>query len=129
MSALAPLYVLTALLLLVVTFGAFLRLGGGRYARNLVARLSRIPTVRRRAVRAYVRDLERTNPEAARALVKVERVSGGRARPGEAALSVLTVAERRAYDELFNDEQPPMNRAQRRRGTRSTQQAAPRARH
>jgi len=112
----APLYILIALVLLVLGFAVFRRLAGGRYAENLIARGIRIPTLRRLAVRSYVKELEKTNPVAARALEKVERVSGNRSgAPGEAALSVLTEVERRAYLGLFDDQAPrPLNRAQRR---------------
>jgi hypothetical protein len=87
----------------------------------LIARGLRIRSVRRLAVRSYIRDLEKRKPLAARALEKVERVSGGRSLPpGEAALSVLTDAERRAYLELFDGPAArPLNRKQRRHPERS----------
>jgi len=121
--SLAALYVLAALVVLVVCSVVFIRLAGGRYAEALIARGMRIRTLRRRAIRSYVKDLEKTNPVAARALEKVERVSGGRSfPPGEAALSVLSDSERRAYLELFDDQVGrPQNRAQRRHSHGSAQ--------
>jgi len=121
--SLAPLYVLTALVLLVVGSALFIRLADGRYAEALMARGMRFPRLRRHAVRSYVKDLEKTNPVAARALEKIERVCGARSfPPGEAALSVLTDGERRAYLELFDDQVGrPQNRAQRRHSQGSAQ--------
>jgi hypothetical protein len=110
----AALYVLGGLLVLFLLFLVFLRLRNGRYARSLIARAAGIRLLRSLVVRSYIRDLQKTNPLAARAYAKLERVSGKRSRRHtEAALSVLTAAERRAYFELFYD-QEPLNRAQRR---------------
>jgi hypothetical protein len=121
--SLAPLYGLAALILLVVCSAVFIRVAEGRYAEALIARGMRIRTLGGRAVRSYVKDLEKANPEAARALQKVERVCGARSfPPGEAALSVLTDSERRAYLELFDDQVGrPRNRAQRRHSQGSAQ--------
>jgi hypothetical protein len=106
---------LAALVVLVACVAAFLRLADGRYAEALIARAVRSRTLRRHAICSYVKDLEKTDPVAARALEKVERVCGARSSsPGEAALSVLTDSERRAYLELFDDRAAPRNRAQRR---------------
>jgi hypothetical protein len=117
--SLAPLYVFGALVLLVLLLAIFLGLGHGRYAEILAMRIGRTRKGRTLAVRWYIKDLEKTNPVAARAVAKVERVSGGASvSPGEAALSVLTAAERRAYLELLNDRaEHPLNRAQRRHAT------------
>jgi hypothetical protein len=111
----APLYVALALALLVAGLAAFVRLAGGRYAERLIARGLRVPTLRRLAVRSYVQDLETTNPVATRALEKVERVSGSRARaPGEATLSSARKSDA-PYLGLFAGQAPqPLNRAQRR---------------
>ena len=113
--SLAALYVLGGLLLLFVLFLVFLRLGDGRYAHNLIASAARIRRLRRLVLRSYIRELEKTNPLAASAYTKLERVSGDRTRRHtEAALSVLTPAERRAYFALFDNQERPLNRAQRR---------------
>jgi hypothetical protein len=120
-----PLYVLAALVLVVAFSAIFVRLRKGRYAEILIARIARIRRVRGLAIRSYVRALERTNPVGARALAKIERVSGTRFPPRAAAPSVLTPEERRAYGELFDDQATrPLNRAQRRRAARSEQKAS-----
>jgi len=73
-------------------------------------------------IRSYIRELEKANPVAARAYAKLERISGDASiRPTDAALSVLSPAERRAYLDVFADEEPALNRAQRRRSARSRQ--------
>jgi hypothetical protein len=114
-AALIPLYVFTSCLLFVVLLSIFVWLGDGRYAERLLARAARIPAVRRLATRSYLRELEKTNPVAARAFAKLERVSGkGADRHGERAMGVLSAAERRAYLELFND-QPGQPRTRPRR--------------
>jgi hypothetical protein len=111
--SLAALCILAALVALVVCLAAFLRLADGRYAEALIARAVRIRPLRKRAVRSYVKDLAMTDPIAARAVEKIERVCGA-SRPSEAALSVLTDSERRAYLELFDNRAAPRNRAERR---------------
>jgi hypothetical protein len=113
---LVPVYIAAAAVLLVLLTASFMRLGQGRYAVRLLARAARIRPLRRRVIRSYIRELEKTNPLAARAYAKLERVSSGDTlRHTSAALSVLTSAERRAYLELFDDDDQPVNRAQRRR--------------
>ena len=126
---LVPVYVACAAILLVLLAAIFIRLGHGRYAERLLARAVRIRPLRRRVIRSYIRDLEKTNPLAARAYAKLERVSGDAAvRHTNAALQVLSAAERRAYLELFPLEEPESNRAQRRRRARSSRGRARRSR-
>lgn len=103
-SLVAP-YVVAGAVLLVLLLAIFVWLREGCYAQALLARAARIPALRRAVTRAYLRELEQTNPVAARAYEKVERVSGKRSpRHTERALSVLSPDERRAYLELFGDE-------------------------
>jgi hypothetical protein len=115
-AALIPLYVLAACLLFVLLLSIFIWLRHGRYAERLLAGAARIRAVRRLATRSYLRELEKTNPVAARAYAKLERVSGkGADRHGERALAVLSAAERRAYLELFDDQAGQPHRRARRR--------------
>jgi hypothetical protein len=72
--------------LLVAALVIFIRLGDGRYVEGLLVRATRIRRLRRRMLRSYIRDLEKTNPLAARAYAKVERVSGAAQRHTEAGL-------------------------------------------
>jgi hypothetical protein len=117
--SLVALVVGAAAVLLVLGLVLFVWLEDGRYAETLLARATRIRWLRRRVLSSYVRDLEKTNPVAARAYAKVERVSGVAARRHtDAALSVLTTEERAAYLNLFGMPQPSQNRAQRRRAAR-----------
>jgi len=119
---LVPVYIAAAAVLLVLLAAVLIRLGHGRYGERLLARAARIRPLRRRVIRSYIRELEKTNPVAARAYAKVERVSGDASlRHTSAALSVLTAAERRAYLALFDDDDRPLNRAQRRRVGKPTQ--------
>jgi hypothetical protein len=120
--ALIPLYLAAAVALLVVLALVFVRLADGRYAEQLLGRGTRIRPVRRHMIRSYIRDLEKTNPVAARAYSKLERLSPEAAlRHSEAALSVLSAEERRAYLDLVDERrQRPLNRAQRRRESPSS---------
>jgi hypothetical protein len=125
--SLVALVVGAAAVLLVLGLVLFVWLDDGRYAESLLARATRIRWLRRRVLSSYVRDLEKTNPVAARAYAKVERVSGVAARRHtEAALSVLTTEERAAYLDLFGMPQSTQNRAQRRRAARPGARRPPR---
>ena len=114
-----PLYILGGLLLLLGTFALLGRVRGGRYLRPIVSVLARAPLIGRLIRRASTAALERSNPELASAIRKLER-TGALHDPQRAqrALSSLTAAERRAYIEAAGqqDAMPaPQNRAQRRR--------------
>lgn len=114
-----PLYVLGALLLLVATFAILGRVRGGRYLRPLMGALARAPLVGRAVRRASTAALERSNPELASAVRKLERMGAAKdPQRAQRALSTLTAAERRAYLEAAGDQgamPTPQNRAERRR--------------
>ena len=118
---LVPVYIAGAAVLLVVLLALFIRLGDGRYAERLLAKAVRIGPLRRRVISSYIRELEKTDPLAARAYAKMERVSGASVAHTNAALSVLSEAERRAYLRLFDDPEQALNRAQRRQVARRRQ--------
>jgi hypothetical protein len=119
---LVPLYIAIAAVVLVLVALIFIGLADRRYAERLLKRIARLRPLRRRMIHSYIRDLEKTNPLAARAYAKLERISGDASmRLTDAALSVLSQAERRAYLDVFPDEEPALNRAQRRRKVRSHQ--------
>ena len=110
-----------ALLIAVITVLGLLlgvtliRLRDGRYARRLLVKLSTIHFVRRRMMRAYIRDLEKTDPIAARAFSKLERLFGHtNFRHTRSSLDVLSREERRAYLNLFDEQVEAPNRAVRR---------------
>ena len=94
------------------------RIRGGRYLRPLVTWLAKLPLLRRGIKKASMAQLERENPELARAVRKIEAF-GTPKTPEQAqrALALLTPAERRAYLAAVSDqtEMPePTNRAARR---------------
>jgi hypothetical protein len=123
--ALIPIYIAIAAVVMVLMAAIFIRLADERYAERLLKRIGRIRPLRRRMIHSYLRELEKTNPVAARAYAKLERISGDASmRHTDAALSVLSGAERRAYLDVFADEEPAMNRAQRRRRVRSRRERA-----
>jgi hypothetical protein len=116
-----------ALLLLGVVF-VLGRVAGGRYLRAIV---SRVPFLQRLFNRMSISALERSNPELASAMKKMQTF-GTPTTPEQAqrALGLLTPAERRAYMDAVGDqgETPePTNRQQRRRLERSAMPGGGRA--
>jgi hypothetical protein len=97
-TLLIPLWILLGLLVL---FGAFALLGrvqNGRYIRPVVMWLAKVPILRRGMEKASNAALERTNPELASAMKKIQRHGSRLNDPQQAqrAMSQLTRAERRA---------------------------------
>jgi hypothetical protein len=114
-----PFVVLGVLLLLLLLFALLGRIQNGRYLRPVVKLLSKIPFMRRMFQRMSVAALERSNPELASAVKKMQAF-GEPTTPEQVqrALRVLTPAERKAYLEAAGQETPdvePTNRQQRRR--------------
>lgn len=115
-----PFIVLGALLLLLVVVAILGRVQNGRFLRPVVRGLSKIGFMRRLFQRLSVSALERTNPELASAVKKMQAF-GEPTSPDQVqrALRVLTPAERRAYLEAAGQEThdavEPTNRQQRRR--------------
>ena len=114
-----PIFILLALALLFGTVLVLGRVKGGRYLRPVIATLAKIPFMRSLLQKASRKAIERSNPELASAMTKLER-SGAMRDPqrAEAALSRLTAEERKAYlsaaDEMGTMPEA-VNRAQRRR--------------
>ncbi|MDQ3893813.1 MAG: hypothetical protein M3292_03985 [Actinomycetota bacterium] len=120
---LVPLYVLGALLLLFGVVAVLSRIRRGRYLRPIVSGLARVPLIGRGLRRLSTAALERSNPELASAVRKLERY-GATKDPTRAqkAMSQLTAAERRAYLEAAGEQDSlpqPANRQQRRRMQRA----------
>jgi len=111
---LIPLVILAVLALLLGLFVILGRFRGGRYLRPLL----RVPLVGPALKRASQAALERSNPELASAVRKLERANAGRdPQRAQQALSTLSAAERRAYLAAAEHEDAlpePANRAQRR---------------
>lgn len=114
-----PIFVLLGLILLLVVVSILGRWQGGRYLRPVVMLLAKVGFVRRLMEKASRKAIERSNPELARAMSKLER-SGALRDPQRAqtAMSSLSADERRAYLEAAGDFgaiPEGVNRAQRRR--------------
>jgi hypothetical protein len=119
---LLPFIVLGVALLLLGTVFVLGRVAGGRYLRAIV---TRVPFLERLFQRMSISALERSNPELANAMKKMQAF-GTPTSPEQAqrALNLLTPAERRAYMAAMGDQAQgqtpePTNRQQRRRLERS----------
>jgi hypothetical protein len=120
-----PIIVLGVVLILMLVFLLLARIQGGRYLRPVALLLAKIPFMRRWMQRASIAAYERTNPELASALRKMNAF-GDISTPDQMqrAMRVLTPAERRAYMEAAGGqaeqavEEP--NRELRRRMERGT---------
>jgi hypothetical protein len=114
-----PIFVLLALVLIMGTFALLARVQGGRYIRPIVTGMAKVPLLKRLLQKASRAAIERSNPELASAMKKLER-SGALRDPqrAQAALSRLSAAERQAYMEAAGEMgamPEAVNRQQRRR--------------
>jgi hypothetical protein len=114
-----PFVILGAILLVLLLFALVGRIQNGRYVRPILKLLAKIPFMRRLFQRMSVAQLERTNPELANAVKKMQAF-GEPTTPEQVqrALRVLTPAERKAYLEAAGQESAGIdatNRQQRRR--------------
>ena len=101
------------------------RIQNGRFLRPLVTLLSKIPFMRRWFQKMSVAAYERSNPELAGAIKKMQTF-GEIKTPEQAqrALAVMTPAERKAYVAMVGEQgamPEPVNRDQRRRAERGAQ--------
>lgn len=98
---LIPLWIVLGLFVLVGVVALLGRIQNGRYLRPLLQLVSKVPLFRRWLQKASQAAMERTNPELASAMRKMQR-SGGLKDPvrAQAALSQLTAPERRALLEM-----------------------------
>ncbi len=122
---LLPFIILGSVLVVMLLLFVLSRVAGGKALRPLVELLSKIPFMRRWFQRMSVAAYERTNPELASAIKKMQSF-GDIKTPEQAqrALAVLTPAERKAYMELVGEQgqmPEPVNRDQRRRVERGAQ--------
>ena len=121
-TLLIPLWILLGLAVLLGIFALLGRIQNGRYLKPIVTLIAKVPLLRRWMQKASNAALERSNPELASAMKKMQRRPGALTDPqkAQAALSQLTREERRAIIELQEqqgDTVPPelMNRQTRRR--------------
>ncbi len=117
---LLPLYVLTALLLVLGTFALLGRIKGGKYLRPVIGFLSKVPILKTGLQKASTAALERQNPDLASAIKKMERYGATTdPRKAQSAIGRLTPAERRAYMDAAQEQgytdQMPQNRETRRK--------------
>lgn len=120
-----PLIILGVALVLMLVLFLLARIKNGKYLRPLVNLLSRIPFMRRWFQKMSLAAYERSNPELAGAIRKMQSF-GEIKTPEQAqrALAVMTPAERKAYMELVGEQgamPEPANRDQRRRVERGAQ--------
>src|SRR5258707_12809677 len=100
-TLLTPLWILLGLLALLGTFALLGRVQNGRYLRPVISLITKVPLFRRGLQKASNAALERSNPELASAMKKMQR-SGALKDPmkAQSAMSVLSREERRALLEM-----------------------------
>jgi hypothetical protein len=118
-TLLIPLWILLGLLVLLGVLALLGRIQGGRYLRPLINLIAKVPLFRRWLQKASTAAMERSNPELASAMRKMQR-SGALKDPqrAQAAMSNLTAQERRALIEMQEEqglEPEATNRQMRRR--------------
>ena len=98
---LIPLWILLGLLVLLGIFGLLARVQNGKYVRPIFTWLAKVPLFRRWLQKASTAAMERSNPELASAMRKMQRTGAHRdPQKAQAAMSQLTVQERRALVEM-----------------------------
>jgi hypothetical protein len=97
LTLLIPVWILLGLLVLLGALALLGRIQNGRYLRPVITVISKVPLFRRWLQKASTAALERSNPELASAMKKMQR-SGALRDPqrAQAAMSNLTQQERRA---------------------------------
>ncbi|HST25681.1 MAG TPA: hypothetical protein VLJ76_06795 [Gaiellaceae bacterium] len=114
-----PLFVIGGLLVLFGILTVLARFRGGRYLRPLMQWMMKVPLLNRGLKKMSEAALERSDPELASAVKKLERLGANKdPKRAQQVMSQLSAAERKAVMEatLGHAEAPqPMNRAQRRK--------------
>ena len=96
-TLLIPLWILLGLLVLLGTFALLGRVQNGRYLRPVIGLITKVPLFRRGLQKASNAALERSNPELASAMKKMQRTGALRdPMKAQSAMSQLTRDERRA---------------------------------
>jgi hypothetical protein len=100
-TLLIPVWILLGLLVLLGTFALLGRVQNGRYLRPVISLITKVPLFRRGLQKASNAALERSNPELASAMKKMQR-TGALKDPmkAQAAMSQLSREERRALLEM-----------------------------
>jgi hypothetical protein len=96
-TLLIPVWILLGLILLLGIFALLGRIQNGRYLRPIIGLISKVPILRKWLQKASNAALERSNPELASAMKKMQRTGALRdPMKAQAAMSQLTRDERRA---------------------------------
>jgi predicted membrane metal-binding protein len=96
-TILIPLWILLGLVLLLGVMALLGRIQNGRYLRPVIGLISKVPILRKWLQKASNAALERSNPELASAMKKMQRTGAMRdPMKAQAAMSQLTRDERRA---------------------------------
>ena len=120
-TLLIPLWIVLGIVVIVFVLGLLGRIQNGRYLRPLVRQMSKVPFLKRMFEKASKAAIERTNPELASAMRKLEPHAKQLHDPQQAqkAMSRLTRQERAALLEMQEQQGGPelasMNRQMRRR--------------
>jgi hypothetical protein len=104
-TLLIPLWILLGLLFLLGVVALLGRVQNGRYLRPVIMLISKVPLFKRGLEKASNAALERSNPELASAMKKMQR-SGALRDPNraQAAMSQLTAQERRALIQVQEEQ-------------------------
>ena len=104
-TLLIPLWILLFLVVLLGVLALLGRVQNGRYLRPLFAFMAKVPLLRRWLQKMSTAAMERSNPELASAMRKMQR-SGALRDPqrAQAAMSQLTAQERRALLEMQEEQ-------------------------
>jgi hypothetical protein len=102
---LIPLWILLFLLVLLGLLALLGRFRGGKYLRPVFALMAKVPFLRRWLQKASNAAMERSNPELASAMKKMQRTGAIRdPQKAQAAMSQLTAQERRALLEMQEEQ-------------------------
>ena len=100
-TLLIPVWILLGLLVLLGSFALLGRVQNGRYLRPVIGLITKVPLFRRWLQKASNAALERSNPELASAMKKMQRTGALRdPMKAQSAMSQLTREERRALLEM-----------------------------
>ena len=116
---LIPVFILLAVVVVFGIFALLARIKGGKYLRPIMQFLMKVPLLGGALKKMSEAALERSDPELASAVKKLERMNAASdPRRAQQAMSQLSPAERKAVldatmGQQAQQEQLPMNRAQR----------------
>jgi hypothetical protein len=104
-TLLIPVWILLGLIVLLGALALLGRIQNGRYLRPIIGLISKVPILRRWMQKASNAALERSNPELASAMKKMQRTGALRdPMKAQAAMSQLTRDERRALLDMQEEQ-------------------------